>query len=170
MAAEMAVLRRFLLPPAGSFFLFGPRGTGKSTWLAQVFPEAIRLDLLAPDVLRTYQARPERLRERLAAEPAASTVVIDEIQKAPQLLDVVHALVEERPQLRFVLTGSSARKLRHGAANLLGGRLLALQMPPFLAAELGDAFDLQRAHHQGLVPLVWQAPDPEATLAAYASL
>jgi len=170
MAAEMAVLRRFLLPPAGSFFLFGPRGTGKSTWLAQVFPEAIRLDLLAPDVLRTYQARPERLRERLAAEPAASTVVIDEIQKAPQLLDVVHALVEERPHLRFVLTGSSARKLRHGAANLLGGRLLALQMPPFLAAELGDAFDLQRALHQGLVPLVWQAPDPEATLAAYASL
>ena len=93
-AAEMAVLRRFLLPPAGRFFLFGPRGTGKSTWLAQVFPEAIRLDLLAPDVLRTYQARPERLRERLAAEPASSTVLIDEIQKAPQLLDVVHALVE----------------------------------------------------------------------------
>ncbi|MFO0000155.1 MAG: AAA family ATPase, partial [bacterium] len=69
--------------------MFGPRGTGKSTWLGQVFPEALRLDLLAPEVLRAYQARPERLRERLAASPEAVTVVIDEIQKAPQLLDVV---------------------------------------------------------------------------------
>ena len=79
-----------------------------------MFPGAIRLDLLAPDVLRTYQARPERLPERLAAEPAAATVVIDEIQKAPQLLDVVHSLVEKRPHLRFVLTGSSAESF--GAA------------------------------------------------------
>ena len=166
----MATIRRFLRPPAGHFFLFGPRGTGKSTWLAQEFPDALRLDLLAPDVLRTYQARPERLRERIAAEPGVNTVVIDEVQKAPQLLDVVHSLVEERAGPRFVLTGSSARKLRHGAANLLGGRLVAAQMPPFLAAELGDAFDLQRALQIGLVPLVWQAPDPAATLAAYASL
>ena len=166
----MATVRRFLRPPAGHFFLFGPRGTGKSTWLAQEFPDALRLDLLAPDVLRTYQARPERLRERIAAEPGVNTVVIDEVQKAPQLLDVVHSLVEERAGPRFVLTGSSARKLRHGAANLLGGRLVAAQMPPFLAAELGDAFDLQRALQIGLVPLVWQAPDPAATLAAYASL
>ncbi|MBM5808483.1 MAG: ATP-binding protein, partial [Cyanobacteria bacterium M_surface_9_m1_291] len=89
----MAVLGRFLQPPAGSFFLFGPRGTGKSTWLAQVFDGALRLDLLAPEVLRAYQARPERLRQRIAGEPGISTVVIDEIQKAPQLLDVVHALV-----------------------------------------------------------------------------
>jgi predicted AAA+ superfamily ATPase len=169
----MAVVRRFLQPPAGSFFLFGPRGTGKSTWLVQEFPGALRLDLLAPEVLRAYQARPERLRERIAAHPAGpplQTVVIDEIQKAPQLLDVVHALVEEQPQLRFVLTGSSARKLRHGAANLLGGRLVAASMPPFMAAELGAAFDLARALEIGLVPLVWQAPDPAATLAAYAGL
>jgi predicted AAA+ superfamily ATPase len=161
---------RFLRQPAGHFFLFGPRGTGKSTWLAQQFPQALRLDLLAPEVLRAYQARPERLRERIAAEPGVSTVVIDEVQKAPQLLDVVHSLVEERSDLRFVLTSSSARKLRHGAANLLAGRLVAAQMPPFLAAELGAAFDLQRALRIGLVPLVWQAPDPQATVAAYASL
>jgi len=166
----MAVVRRFLRPPAGSFFLFGPRGTGKSTWLAQEFPDALRFDLLAPDVLRALQARPERLRERIDAVANASTVVIDEVQKAPQLLDVVHALVEERPDLRFVLTGSSARKLRHGAANLLGGRLVAAQMTPFLAAELGSDFDLQRALEQGLVPLVWRALDPQGTLAAYASL
>lgn len=166
----MAVLDRFLQPPAGSFFLFGPRGTGKSTWLAQAFADALRLDLLAPEVLRAYQARPERLRERVAAEPGVKTVVIDEIQKAPPLLDVVHALVEEQPDLRFVLTGSSARKLRRGAANLLGGRLVAAHMPPFMAAELGSAFDLQRALRIGLVPLVWQAADPMATLAAYAGL
>lgn len=166
----MAVIRRFLQLPQGGFFLFGPRGTGKSTWLAQQFPQALRLDLLAPEVLRAYQARPERLRERIAAAPSADTVVIDEIQKAPQLLDVVHALLEERSGLRFVLTGSSARKLRHGAANLLGGRLVAASMPPFMAAELGDAFDFSRALQIGLVPLIWQAADPQASLAGYASL
>ena len=166
----MAVVGRFLQPPAGSFFLFGPRGTGKSTWLQQRFPEALRIDLLAPDVLRAYQARPERLRERIDAEPGATTVVVDEVQKAPQLLDVVHSLVEERPELRFVLTGSSARKLRHGAANLLGGRLVAAHMPPFMAAELGDGFNLERALQIGVVPLVWEAADPKATLAAYAAL
>ena len=167
----MAVIQRFLQPPAGSFFLFGPRGTGKSTWLGQAFPGALRLDLLAPEVLRSLQARPERLAERVAAAPPGlNTVVIDEIQKAPQLLDVVHALVEQRRDLRFVLTGSSARKLRHGAANLLGGRLLAVAMPPFMAAELGEDFRLSRALGHGLVPLMWQAADPQATLAAYASL
>ena len=98
---------RFLQPPADRFFLFGPRGTSKSTWLQQQFPQALRLDLLAAEVLRAYQARPERLRERITAdEPGLTTVVIDEVQKAPQLLDVVHSLVEERPELRFVLTGS----------------------------------------------------------------
>jgi hypothetical protein len=87
----MAVLRRFLLPPAGSFFLFGPRGTGKSTWLAQVFPEAIRLDLLASDVLRTYQARPERLRERLAAEPEAELLLLS-LCEGPLLIDGIGCL------------------------------------------------------------------------------
>ena len=166
----MAIVRRFLRPPLGSFFLFGPRGTGKSTWLQQQLPEAVRLDLLDPAVLRRYQARPERLQERLDASAGPQVVVIDEVQKAPQLLDVVHGLVERRPDLRFVLTGSSARKLRHGAANLLGGRLVSAHMPPFMAAELGEAFRLDRALKSGLVPLIWQAPDPAATLAAYAGL
>ncbi len=101
------------------FFCSAPAARA-STWLAQDFPGALQLDLLAPEVLRAYLARPERLRERIAATPTTKPllVVIDEVQKAPQLLDVVHALVEEQPQLRFALTGSSARKLRHGAANL----------------------------------------------------
>jgi predicted AAA+ superfamily ATPase len=119
---ELAVISRFLQPPQAGVCLFGPRGTGKSTWLAQKFSQALRLDLLAPEVLCAYQAIPQRLRERIAAEPEARTVVIDEIQKAPQLFDVVHALLVERPDLHFVLTGSRARKLRHEAANLLGGR------------------------------------------------
>ncbi len=94
---------------------------------------------------RLHQARPERLRERLAAEPRITTVVIDEVQKVPALLDVVHALVEEQPGLRFVLTGSSARTLRRGSWNLLASRLVPATMHPFLAAERGAAFSLERA-------------------------
>ncbi|WP_322774399.1 AAA family ATPase [Synechococcus sp. CBW1107] len=146
--------------PAGSFFLFGPRGTGKSTWLRQTQAEALWLDLLDPEAQRLHQARPERLRERLAAEPGRTTVVIDEVQKVPALLDVVHALVEQRPQLRFVLTGSSARQLRRGSWNLLAGRLVEASLHPFTAAELGDDFRLEEALRIGLVPLVWEAAEP----------
>jgi predicted AAA+ superfamily ATPase len=87
----LEAVRRFLQEPAGSFFLFGPRGTGKSTWLRQAHHSAYRLDLLDPDAQRLHQARPERLRERVAAEPGIATVVIDEVQKVPALLDVVLA-------------------------------------------------------------------------------
>ena len=169
-AADLEVVRRFLQEPAGSFFLFGPRGTGKSTWLRQAHGSAYRLDLLDPEAQRLHQARPERLRERVSAEPGIAMVVIDEVQKVPALLDVVHALVEEQPDLRFVLTGSSARKLRRGSWNLLAGRLVSASMHPFLAAELGVDFSLDRALRFGLVPLVWEAIDPEQTLRAYASL
>lgn len=166
----MESIGRNLRAPAASFFLFGPRGTGKSTWLRSERQEAIWLDLLDPEVHRQYLARPERLRELIAGHPQRTDVVIDEIQKVPALLDVVHALVESDSRLRFVLTGSSARKLRRGAANLLAGRLVEARMHPFMAAELGTRFDLQRALQFGLVPLVWNAPDPMATLRAYASL
>jgi predicted AAA+ superfamily ATPase len=167
----MEVVRRFLQPPSGSFFLFGPRGTGKSTWLQEWFgDDALLLDLLDPSQLRAYLAQPERLRQRIDAEPSRTVVVVDEVQKVPALLDVVHGLIEQRPQLRFVLTGSSARKLRRGAANLLAGRLVERSMHPFLAAELGPSFDLNKALRIGLVPLVWQAACPADTLAAYVSL
>jgi predicted AAA+ superfamily ATPase len=161
---------RFLQNYPGSFFLFGPRGTGKSTWLRSLRASAVWIDLLDPETFRLFQARPERLFERVAAQPKAVDVVIDEVQKIPALLDVVHALVEGERPLRFILTGSSARKLRRGAANLLAGRLAELHMHPFMAAELGQTFDLQRALAVGLVPLVWSADDPEKTLQAYASL
>jgi predicted AAA+ superfamily ATPase len=106
----LAVLGRFFEAPAGSFFLFGPRGTGKSTWLRQRQGDGLWLDLLDPEAQRFYQARPGRLRERIEAEPSRRTVVIDEVQKVPALLDVVHSLLESRPGLRFILTGSSAGK------------------------------------------------------------
>lgn len=166
----MESVGRLLQGPAASYFLFGPRGTGKSTWLRAVWQEAIWLDLLDPEAQRLYLARPERLRELIAGRPQIGNVVIDEIQKVPALLDVVHELAESDKRLRFILTGSSARKLRRGAANLLAGRLVESRMHPFMAAELDGRFDLQRALHIGLVPLVWNAPDPAATLRAYASL
>ena len=166
----METTGRFLQAHAGSFFLFGPRGTGKSTWLRSLRDKAVWIDLLDPETLRLFQARPERLQERIAAQPAATDVVIDEVQKVPALLDVVHKLVEGERRLRFILTGSSARKLRRGAANLLAGRLTELHMHPFMASELADAFDLRRALQVGLVPLIWSAAEPENTLRAYASL
>ena len=164
------VTKRFLSGPAGSFFLFGPRGTGKSTWLQATLPAALRVDLLDPASQRQFQARPERLRELLAGQSGVRDVVVDEIQKVPALLDVVHQMVEADRSLRFILTGSSARKLRQGGANLLAGRLVQAEMHPFMAAELGTGFDMQRALQIGLVPLVWNAPDPAATLRAYAAL
>lgn len=166
----METLKRFFNAPESSFFLFGPRGTGKSTWLHDRRRLAIWVDLLDPESQRLYQARPERLRELIAGRPEVTDVVIDEVQKVPGLLDVVHALVEADRRLRFVLTGSSARKLRRGAWNLLAGRLVEASMHPFMAAELGSAFSLQRALEIGLVPLVWGAAEPARTLRAYASL
>ena len=165
----MEFVSRFFELPARSCFLFGPRGTGKSTWLRHIAPDALHLDLLDPGLHRRLTARPEHLRELLAGSPCA-TVVIDEIQRLPSLLGVVHAaLEEEAPPRRFVLTGSSARKLRRGGVDLLGGRALQRTMHPFMAAEL-PRFDLSQALRVGLVPLVANAPDPQAALDGYATL
>lgn len=166
------VVQRPLRPPdAAHFFLFGPRGTGKSTWLRDEFPDALRVDLLAPEVLRNLLARPERLRELVAGQPDLRVVVLDEVQKAPQLLDVVHDLIERFPDgPRFVLTGSSARKLKRAGVDLLAGRAIVRRLHPFLAAELGSRFDLEAALETGLVPLVWSSPDPRGALVAYVDL
>jgi len=166
----METIPRNLKTLSSSFFLFGPRGTGKSTWLRQHFPEALWIDLLDPREQRIFRARPEHLLERLMGVPERTLVVIDEIQKVPTLLDVIHRLIEEQRNVRFVLTGSSARKLRRGASNLLAGRLLQAEMHPFLASELGKDFELQQALRFGLIPLIWQAEDPAATLQAYVDL
>ncbi|HRY93805.1 MAG TPA: AAA family ATPase [Myxococcota bacterium] len=156
--------------PGQSFFLFGPRGTGKSTWMKENLRGSLWIDLLLPETFRSLSARPERLRELVAGRTGPLVVVIDEVQRVPQLLPQVHALLEEDRRLRFVLTGSSARKLRRTGVDLLGGRALLRSLHPFLACELGASFDLGRALEIGLVPLVTQSAAPADTLAAYASL
>lgn len=150
---------RLVKSPAESFFLLGPRGTGKSTWLSRAYPKAIRIDLLLPEEERKYLAHPERLRE-LTDALSSGTVILDEIQRVPGLLPVIHSLIEEGKSIQFIMTGSSARKLRREVGNLLGGRALLRYMPPFFAAELGDAFELDKAVKVGMIPMVWQAADP----------
>ena len=168
--AALATVPRFFQAPSTHYFLFGPRGTGKSTWLRETYREALWIDLLKPEILRQYVARPERLRETVAGNPSREVVVIDEVQKAPVLLDVVHDLIESRAGPRFVLTGSSSRKLKREGVDLLAGRALLRSLHPFMAAELGDRFRLDAALTEGLVPLVWDSDQPEEVLKAYVGL
>jgi predicted AAA+ superfamily ATPase len=165
----MENISRIIEFPTDSFFLFGPRGTGKSTLLKRRVPDALYIDLLNPERFRSLQARPERLGELMAGSPTVDTVVIDEIQRIPELLNVVHVAMEESASPRFILTGSSARKLRRGGTNLLGGRAKSLKLHPFMACELGE-FNIESALRVGMIPLVLDSHDPEGTLAGYASL
>ena len=128
------------------------------------------VDLLRADEFRRFAARPERLRELVRAVRPGGDVVVDEIQRVPELLNVVHELMESGRLWRFVLTGSSARKLRRGGVNLLAGRAIVRTMHPFMAGELGSAFDLTTALTLGTVPTVHSSDDPASALAAYASL
>ena len=160
---------RFFRPPDQSFFLFGPRGTGKSSWIQHEYPEALVVDLLKPEVYREMSARPERLAELVLANSDHHPIIVDEVQRVPELLNVVHDLVERRSGLQFVLTGSSARKLRRGGVDLLAGRALHRSLHPFMAAELPE-FSLDDALVVGMVPLVVASPEPAEVLKAYASL
>lgn len=166
----MEFVPRFFQAPAGSYFLFGPRGTGKSTFLRHAYPEALYLDLLSPDVFRSYAARPERLKDLVAGNADRTTIIIDEIQKIPELLDVVHQLIESRPHVQFILTGSSSRKLKRSGVDLLAGRALFKTMHPFTAAELDAGFTLERALHDGLVPVMVGSATPRDTLHTYITL
>jgi predicted AAA+ superfamily ATPase len=166
---DMDYLQRILAPPSGSFFLLGPRGTGKSTWVSATFPEAHTLDLLSE---RTYQqllADPAQFAARLRTVEPGSWVVVDEIQRLPNLLNEVHRFIEQK-QLRFVLCGSSARKLRRAGVNLLAGRALRRSMHPFVPNELGEKFDLAEALRFGLMPIVWSSKDRGEVLQAYGQL
>jgi predicted AAA+ superfamily ATPase len=166
----MRLINRFFKESAGSFFIFGPRGTGKSTWLKTRYPDSLIIDLLEPDVYRGYNAHPERLRAIVEGNPDREIIIIDEIQKIPQLLDPVHALIEEKPHLQFILTGSSSRKLKRTGVDLLSGRAALRWMHPFLASELGDKFDLQAALKNGLVPVIHSSRNPGEALKAYIEL
>lgn len=168
--AGSGAVARLLAPARDHFFLLGPRGTGKTFWCAQAYPDALRVDLLDPAVLRQYSGRPEGLKELVAANIHRKQVVIDEIQKLPDLLEVVHLLIERKAGQQFVLTGSSARKLRRQGVNLLGGRAAQKHLHPYMAAELGGRFRLDTALRQGMLPVVWAADDPQAILHAYNGL
>ena len=166
--------RQLKLPPPGeeSFFLWGPRQTGKTTLLRQRYPQAWWIDLLKADEYRRYMANPEYLRQEIEAKQRAGVsfsgvqVVIDEIQKVPALLDEVHWLIENRA-LSFALCGSSARKVRRGAANLLGGRAARYQLHGLTAGELGADFDLTRLLNHGYLPRMYLANRPRPLLNAY---
>ena len=133
-----------------SVFLFGPRQTGKSTLVRQTFPDAAVYDLLEADTFRQLSIHPEYLRQTL--DPGRRIVVVDEVQKCPPLLDEVHLLIERNRALRFVLTGSSARKLRRGGANLLAGRARVARLHPLVSAEAGAERLLDRINHGGCRP------------------
>ncbi|MGH9162753.1 MAG: ATP-binding protein [Vicinamibacteraceae bacterium] len=152
------------LPPGKSAFLWGPRRVGKSFWIRETFPESPLIDLLQSDVFEEYASRPALLRERFG-ERNGPLVIIDEVQKLPQLLDEVHWLIENRKR-SFLLTGSSARKLRRGHANLLAGRAWRRHMMPLCAAELPD-LDLERAMVSGLLPPHYLSSHPLEELRAY---
>jgi predicted AAA+ superfamily ATPase len=166
----METVIRLLPNPGKSFFLFGPRGTGKSTWVKTVYKDALSIDLLSPEPFRNYSANPERLIEAIEGDHARKTIVLDEIQRVPALLDVVHELIEKKRGYQFVMTGSSPRKLKRHGVNLLAGRAAVRTLHPFMAAELGGSFDFKRALRYGLLPLVWESSDSEDALKAYIAL
>jgi uncharacterized protein len=171
MATTSQFRKRLFRPPqAESYFLFGPRGTGKTTWLKHEHFNALWVDLLRPNEEREFSMRPELLRERLDAAPHHKHVVIDEVQKVPKILDVVHGLIEERRDLQFILTGSSSRKLRRGGVNLLAGRALWKNFHPYVGYELANDFVLERALQTGMLPLIWGSSSPEEKLQAYVDL
>ncbi len=157
---------RLIKPPqAHSFFLFGPRGTGKTTWVRQTFPQAIYIDLLEAELYTRLTGNPQRL-ESLIPIGHRDWIVIDEIQRIPELLSEVHRLIETR-KFKFALTGSSARKIRRGGINLLGGRARTLAMHPLSAAELGRDFNLEHSLKYGHLPGVISEAEPEKFLAGY---
>lgn len=148
-----------------SCFLWGPRQSGKSTFLKSTFPHARYYDLLLPNEFMRLSRNPELIREELAANPVKGPVIIDEVQKVPLLLDVIQWLIVNQ-DTAFILCGSSARKLKRGGGNLLGGRALRYEMFPLVSREIPD-FDLLRALNHGLLPRHYLSDAPRKLLEAY---
>lgn len=169
-APKMTIKRsiKMALPAKQSAFLWGARKTGKSTWLKETFKQSLYYDLLKTEELTRLFAAPHRLREELLAAPKEqliNPIVIDEVQKVPMLLNEVHWLIENA-SLSFVLCGSSARKLKHGNANLLGGRAWRFNFYPLIYKEVAN-FDLLKAINQGLLPSHYLSDQPQRMLRAY---
>jgi uncharacterized protein len=165
-----AYIPRFLQLPAQNCFLFGPRGTGKSTFLREQLPDAIWIDLLKPENYRQFLAAPERLEQLVLGNPQKKDVVIDEIQRVPALLPLVHRIIEMKLGHRFILTGSSARKMKAADVDLLGGRAIRKTLFPFLMSEIPQQIPLDEVLQFGLLPISYQSVDKKATLEAYISL
>lgn len=157
---------RDLQPPEASFFLLGPRGTGKTTWIRAHFPQAASYDLLRAEEALRFARDPGAFGRECRALPAEAWIVVDEVQRVPALLDEAQQLMSERRQ-RFVLSGSSARKLRRGGANLLAGRAEVKHLFPFTSRELGYQRELEDTLEHGLLPLAVETPRPRAFLKAY---
>ena len=153
------------IPQNRSAFLWGPRKTGKTTLLKQRFPNACWIDLLDYDLFILLSQNPKRLREILESQ-SFRTVVIDEVQKIPRLMDEIHWLIENK-KYRFILSGSSARKFRRGQVNLLGGRAWRFELYPFVTKELKKDFDLDKALLYGLLPAHYLSPDSEMDNKSY---
>jgi predicted AAA+ superfamily ATPase len=157
---------RIITPPkTKSFFLFGPRGTGKTTWVKSTFPKAAYIDLLEAELFNDLTANPQRLSNFIPLD-LKDWVIIDEVQRIPELLHEVHRLIETK-RYRFILTGSSPRKLKRKGPNLLAGRALTLSMYPLSVAELGDDFRLEHSMRYGQLPSVYTEADPKKYLEAY---
>jgi predicted AAA+ superfamily ATPase len=152
-------------PKAKSFFLFGPRGPGKTTWVKSAFPKAAYIDLLEAELFNDLTANPQRLSNFIPLG-FKDWVIIDEVQRIPELLHEVHRLIETK-KYRFILTGSSPRKLKRKGPNLLAGRALTLSMHPFSVAELGNDFQLDHSLRYGQLPSVYTEADPKKYLEAY---
>jgi predicted AAA+ superfamily ATPase len=153
------------LPAGRSAFLWGPRKTGKTTLLKQLFPDACWIDLLNHDMFLSLSQKPTRLREILEAQ-SSRVVVIDEVQKVPHLMDEIHGLIENKG-FQFILSGSSARKLKRSTVNLLGGRAWRFELFPLVTRELKKNFNLDKALLYGLLPSHYLSPDSEMDLKSY---
>jgi uncharacterized protein len=162
-------LPRILKAPKQSFFLMGPRGSGKSTWLQATFKDAHVINLLSEATYQRLLSGPGLFANELRGIPTGKWVIVDEVQRLPDLLNEVHRFIEEK-RMRFVLCGSSARKLKRAGVNLLAGRAMHRSMHPFVPEELGNQFDVEAALRYGLLPIVWDSSAKEETLAAYAQL
>lgn len=160
---------RLLNPtPDHSYFLFGPRGTGKTTWLKFHYPKAIYIDLLKTDVYIQLSANPNQI-EAYIPPNFDDFIIIDEVQRIPDLLNEVHRLIESPKHYKFILTGSSARKLRKQGVNLLAGRAFTYNMYPLISNEVGEDFNLQRALNFGTLPTVFSLSNPDEYLQSYLS-